>query len=90
MSDINLSFKDFNNGSNLKFSDISSETYREYVYKEKEDITIIKIINPVALNVNPISGGHRVWDANGVSHYIKPGWKEIRWEVKKGEPNFVL
>ena len=80
-----LGFTDFRNATSHRFDDISSELYREYVYADHT----IRIDNPVALNVNYSSGGHRVWDAQGVSHYVQTGWKEIKWEVNKGDPHFV-
>ena len=80
-----LGFKDFRNGTQHKFDDISSETYREYEFSDRT----IKINNPIALNVNYSSGGHRVFDAQGISHYIPGGWREIKWEVDDDEPHFV-
>ena len=80
-----LGFKDFRNGTQHKFDDISSEKYREYVFSD----TTIRIDNPVALNVNYSNQGHRVFDGQGVSHYIPGGWKEIKWEVDDDEPHFV-
>lgn len=78
-------FETFRNGTSHKFDDISSETYREYVYPDY----VLRIDNPLALNVNFSSGGHRVFDAQGVSHYIPKGYREIRWEVKEGFPHYV-
>ena len=80
-----LGFKDFRNDTKHKFDNISSEVYREYEFFD----TTIRIDNPVALNVNFSSGGHRVWDAQGVSHYIPGGWKHLKWEVNDDEPHFV-
>lgn len=62
--------------NDLKFKDISTEEFREYVYP---DITI-RIDNPRELNVAK-SGGHRVLDAEGMSHYIPSGWKHLRWRA---------
>lgn len=80
-----LGFKDFRNDTRHKFDDISSEAYREYVFPDHT----VTIENPVALNVNYSSGGHRVWDAQGVSHYIPGGWRELKWEVGEDDPHFV-
>ena len=80
-----LGFKSFRNGTPHKFDDISSETYREYVFPDMN----IRIDNPVALNVNYSSGGHRVYDGEGVSHYVPSGWREIKWEVDGEKPHFV-
>ena len=68
-----------------KYDDISQETYRVYEFPNKE---IVRIEAPLKLNVSD-SGGHRVWDAKGISHYIPKGWKHLYWETKEGEPNFV-
>lgn len=80
-----LGFKDFRNGTSHKFDDISSESYREYEFSDKT----VRIDNPVALNVNYSSGGHRVFDAQGISHYIPSGWRDLRWEVDNDNPHFV-
>lgn len=80
-----LGFKDFRNGTPHNFEDISSEMYREYVFPD----CTIKIEDPVALNVNYSSGGHRVFDATGVSHYIPAGWRELKWQADPDKPHFV-
>jgi hypothetical protein len=72
--------------SELKFNDISSEVYRTY---EWAGFVTVKILDPLTLNVSK-SGGHRILDAKGVSHYIPSGWIHLYWEVKEGKPNFVL
>jgi hypothetical protein len=74
---------EFKNGTDLKFADISSEKYREYVFP----VGVVRIENPLQLNVS--KNGHRVFDAQGVSHYIPQGWIHLKWEVKEGKPNFV-
>jgi len=76
---------EFRNESNLKFTDISSESRRQYRFRGGETIVID---NPLQLNVSN-SGGHRLFDAQGVSHYIPPGWIHLCWTVKEGSPNFV-
>lgn len=73
----------FNNGTSLMFTDISSEQYREYTFPAGS----IRIDNPLQLNVS--KNGHRVFDEQGVSHYIPQGWIHLKWEVKLGQPNFV-
>ena len=80
-----MGFQDFRNGTSHKFEDISSETYREYIFPDHT----VKISNPVALNVNFSSQGHRVFDGQGVSHYIPGGWRELKWEVNDDDPHFV-
>lgn len=73
------------NDSKLKFIDISSEKYRTYEWDNGYTITINE---PTFLNVSE-SGGHRLLDKNGKSHYIPSGWIHLFWEVFEGKPNFV-
>jgi len=80
-----LTEEDFNNNSDLEFKSLSNELYRVYIYSDGFEI---KIDNPLKINVNFKSGGHRVWDAKGFSHYIVPGWKHLYWKAKNGKPNF--
>ena len=68
-----------------KFTDISSELYREYRFGNGEKV---RIEAPYWLNVSE-SGGHRIIDLSGKSHYIPPRWIHLYWEVGKGEYNFV-
>lgn len=75
---------EFKNESGLEFVDISSELYREYEFENK----IVRIDEPLRLHVSE-SGGHRLFDSGGVSHYIPTGWIHLHWQVKDGEPNFV-
>jgi hypothetical protein len=75
----------FNNGSDLEFADISSELWREYRFVGGE---AVRIHGPLKLNVSA-SGGHRVFDDSGVSHYIPAGWIHLMWQTKDGAPNFV-
>lgn len=73
------------NESGLKFVDISSEKYRTYFFSADK---WVMIENPTHLHVSA-SGGHRVFDAQGLSHYIPKGWIHLMWEAKEGQPNFV-
>jgi len=75
---------DFNNKSGLEFVDISSEEWREYKFVGET----IRIEEPLWLNVSK-SGGHRLFDAFGISHYIPSGWKGLKWKAKEGQPHFV-
>lgn len=79
-----ITFDTFRNKSGLKFKNIESEAYRTYVFKDVE----VRIDYPIALNVSR-SGGHRVVDANGVSHYVPSGWFHLKWEVFEDQPHFV-
>jgi hypothetical protein len=81
----NLAKVPFNNASGLDFTDISSEEWREYRFLGGETI---RIDAPQQLNVSE-SRGHRIFDGQGVSHYIPPGWIHLSWKVKDGAPNFV-
>jgi len=73
------------NESGLIFKDISSEKYRTYEWGNGDKIIITK---PTHLNVSE-SGGHRLLDDTGKSHYIPSGWIHLSWEVYSGSPNFV-
>jgi hypothetical protein len=60
----------------VKLKDISTEEFREYMYP---DYTI-RIEKPLGLNVSK-TGGHRVLDGEGISHYIPSGWRHLRWKA---------
>jgi hypothetical protein len=75
----------FINESGLDFTDISTEAYRTYEFANNEKVTIN---SPSKLNVSQ-SGGHRIFDREGISHYIPPKWKHLYWKSFDGEPNFV-
>ena len=75
----------FNNATNLAFTDISSEQWRVYQFLGGD---VVRIEQPLRLNVSD-SGGHRIFDAEGFSHYIPAGWVHLKWAVKDGCPNFV-
>lgn len=77
--------QDFKNESDLDFTDISSEAWREYQF---ESGAVVRIDNPKMLNVSE-SGGHRIFDGQGLSHYIPKGWIHLVWEPNPGQPNFV-
>lgn len=74
--------------SKHEFIDISSEQFREYSFVGPQGLVTLRIENPTHLSVSE-SGGHRVFDAAGVSHYIPKGWVHLGWMAKSGEPNFV-
>lgn len=74
----------FNNESGLDFIDISSEEYREYNFGSDG---FVKIRNPMKLHVS--ENGHRIFSANGDSHYIPKGWICLTWKSKNGCPHFV-
>ena len=75
----------FNNQSDLAFDDISSERWREYRFAGGD---VIRIERPLRLHVSE-SRGHRIFDAQGRSHYIPAGWIHLSWDAKEGAPNFV-
>jgi len=75
---------EFKNASDNKFIDISSEKFRTYVFPGGDEVTIK---NPLQLSFS--AAGHRLFDGEGVSHYIPKGWIHLKWEVKSGQPNFV-
>lgn len=75
---------DLRNSTEHKFTDISSEEWREY----KTPFGTYRIENPVQLATT--ENGHRVLDAAGVSHYvdIRQGFF-LSWKAKEGKPHFV-
>lgn len=76
---------EFRNESGHTFTDISSEQYRIYTFPNRE---FVRIDEPLKLSVAS-SGGHRIFDASGHSHYIPKGWLQITWAAKEGQPHFV-
>lgn len=80
-----LKFEDLRNESKSTFEDISSEEARTYYFPGGDVITIA---SPIALSVAK-SGGHRLLDGYGSSHYIPRGWIHIKWTVKEDAPHFV-
>lgn len=83
-----FAFKDLRNESGYEFTDISSEEFRVYEFSSKYNIDRVFVHKPVALSVSQ-SGGHRILDEDGVSHYIPSGWIKLSWVVKDGQPHFV-
>jgi hypothetical protein len=77
--------RQFENHSGLDFVDISSEEWREYTF---ESGAAFRVEHPLRLHVS--DNGHRLYDAEGVSHYIPSGWIHLKWKAKDGSPNFVL
>lgn len=73
--------------SGMKFKSVEDEKWRKYIYPGGE---YVLIENPVLLNVNTDSGGHRVLDSDGYSHYVKAGWLEIIWKVVDGAEPFAF
>lgn len=67
------------------FTDISSEEWRVYTWESGFSVTINL---PLYLHVSG-SGGARVLDDAGVSHYIPSGWKHLAWRAKDNAPHFV-
>ena len=77
------------NQSKHQFADISSEEYREYTFPALQGRFVkVRIKEPTHLSVSE-SGGHRLLDAAGISHYVPTGWVELAWKAKTGHPNFV-
>jgi hypothetical protein len=73
-----------NNKSEHKFTDISSEEFREY----QTPFGTYKINNPAWLATT--ENGHRILDESGCSHYVdtRKGFF-LSWKVKEGQPHFV-
>lgn len=76
--------REFDNQSSNKFTDISSEQYREYIFPNGDKV---RVDQPLQLSVS--TSGHRLFDAAGVSHYIPKGWIQLSWKAKDGQPHFV-
>ncbi|WP_028003164.1 hypothetical protein [Sinorhizobium meliloti] len=74
---------EFRNNSGLEFKDISSEVSRTYHFAQRS----FTIDEPLKLNVSA-SGGHRIFDASGKSHYIPAGWLHLEWVAKEDAPHF--
>lgn len=78
-----------NNQSKHEFVPIHSEQYREYSFPAADGRFVkVRINKPTHLAVSG-TGGHRILDADGVSHYVPSGWIHLAWKAKEGEPNFV-
>lgn len=75
----------FKNESKLEFTDISYELYRIYEFSNGKTIHIMQ---PLKLSISK-SGGHRIFDGDGISHYIPQGWVRVSWKAKPGSPNFI-
>lgn len=75
---------DFRNNTELEFKDISSEIWREYVFA---DGSVVHIDKPTHLHAG--DNGHRVFDADGVSHYIPNKWIHLKWKTPDEAPSFV-
>jgi hypothetical protein len=78
------------NESENEFIDISSERWRRYNFPSSAGIADdeVRISLPCFLSVSK-SGGHRILDEQGISHYIPTGWNHLEWEAKDGKPHFV-
>lgn len=74
----------FKNNSKHNFVDIPTEKYRVYVFPNIS----VRLDRPLKLSVS--ENGHRVFTADGISHYIPKGWVHLYWESDKGDPNFVF
>jgi len=70
----------------MEFKDISHEIYRSYEFPDKSTVIINE---PLELNVSA-SGGHRILDEKGVSHYVPPKWIHLSWKSKPGSPTFAF
>jgi len=77
------------NTSKHIFTDVTSEEYREYLFPAQQGQFVkVRINKPMHLSVSE-SGGHRLLDEAGVSHYVPSGWVHLSWKAKQGQPNFV-
>ena len=78
-----------NNKSRHAFVDISSEEFREYTFPAPQGRFVkVRVSKPTHLSVSE-SGGHRLLDSEGISHYVPAGWVHLSWKAMEGQPNFV-
>lgn len=70
----------------MEFKLITSELYRVYRFANGSEV---RINEPIKINVSK-TGGHRILDNEGVSHYVPFGWIHLSWKAKQGEPEFVF
>ena len=75
-----LTFDKIRVPANMSFSSLESEKSRIYHFPNDEKRVIV---DPIAINVSR-SGGHKVIDAEGITHYIPKGWLELTWKAKDG------
>ena len=68
------------------FKDITSEEFRVYRFPSG---VVVKITNPQRIHVSA-SGGARILDGQGVSHYVPTGWVHLFWKVREDAPHFVF
>jgi len=66
------------------WKNIDNEEFRVYIFQGGCKVVID---HPLKLYVSK-SGGHRLFDSDGISHYIPPKWIHIFWKAKNGQPNF--
>ena len=71
--------------------DISTEEYREYVFRDNR---VIRINNPTQYQVGDYAEGliggptHYITAANGMGHNIPAGWLHLSWKTKAGKEIF--
>lgn len=70
--------------TDFNWKDLNSEAFREYRFPGGDTV---KILEPVKLHVSA-SGGHRVLDGSGRSHYIPAGWIHLSWVARSGHEPF--
>ena len=75
-----LPFEHIRVPENMSFNSLESEEYRIYFFPKGEER---RIDYPVAINVSR-SGGHKIIDGDGITHYIPKGWIELVWKARDG------
>lgn len=69
----------------MKELDISTEDWREYVYKDNS----YRIEKPIKLYIREGGTGHRVLDAAGVTHWVPINiWHVIKWSAPEEPVSF--
>jgi hypothetical protein len=67
-----------------EWKDIDDEEFRTYEFPGGCKVVID---HPLKIHVSK-SGGHRIFDQDGISHYIPSGWINLWWIAKENEANF--
>jgi hypothetical protein len=82
-----MKFEDIKNESERKFSDISSEFSREYVYPAGVGTSTISVHIDCPIGLHVSKSGHYIIDAQGTTHYVPFGFIHLHW---KADPNIVV
>lgn len=82
-SQVNSNRETFQNAGSYEFIDLN-ERWRTYYYADGTEQTIIAV-QKLAVS----KSGHRLFTADGLSHFVPFGWIRVSWKVVEGTPNFL-